>query len=480
MEAPESSGDMEVDVAQVHEHDDLLDFDEEAEVANHGSTTIPSFLAADSFPPQITQPSSTSPLYSAASRSSTTGAWAMSSSGATSRSSQEVPRSILPSIQPQPSPTNIQVSGPPLVGLPANGSTSISAPSSFISTGTPSKSRDKKTASSDRSQIRSTHTPAPSAVSQHQFATDEEGSMDDELDDAQVEPIERQGSFWSSEGTEAVVDWISHPENYRRLNNPRPVAGSRVQDIHQEIADWIKAERNVDLGAKQIKSKIGYIKRKYREALALSSTGVGENVRQRQEGQCPPFERLHAVFNSSPSLHPPDCRSSEDRPVRSAAIDLSDVEELDHYDIARPQGPLLDFSESIDRLREFLRDQTQAYSDMMIKREAAFNNMLAERDREARASLDEELERKRRRVDAEITVDRERARNEISGERLRFRTEISEERQRFRIEIAEERLRLRAEIAEDRRRLRIELAEERQLDIYRRGLEAAEKRSRKR
>ncbi|CAO3563689.1 unnamed protein product [Mortierella alpina] len=267
----------------------------------------------------------------------------------------------------------------------------------------------------------------------------------------------------------------SASRNYRRLNNPRPRAGSRVQDIHQEIINWIKAERNVELGSLEVKSKIGYIRKKYREALALKSTGVGGDVLHSQEAWCPPFERLHAVFSSSLSSNPPECRSSEVPPIRSAILDVPDVEILDHSDftgtssesMTNLQGSPLAFSESIDRLKKLSGEQIQAYNDFMIKREAELSNMLAKRDREARARLDEELERKRarldeelerkrRRVDAEITEDRERARAKIAGDMLHARTEISEDRQRMRTEIFEDRQRARAEIAEEKGLLKLE------------------------
>ncbi|KAF9968499.1 hypothetical protein BGZ70_003353 [Mortierella alpina] len=324
----------------------------------------------------------------------------------------------------------MQVSGLSLVSSSPNGSSSTSVPSNSTSTVSPL-----------RPQPQSARTPATAAVHQDQLAAERGESIDDEFDDAEVHQIEWQGT------------------------------GTSRSDIHQEIVHWIKAEQNVDLSAQQVKSKIAYMKRKYREALAMNPTGFGRDIRHRQEAWCPPFERLHAVFNSSLSSSPPECRSSEAPPVRSAILDLSDVEELDHSDftgifsesMTNLQGSPLGFSESIDRLKKLSSEQSQAYSDMMIRREAEFNNMLQRQDKEARTNLDEELERKRRRVVAEITEDRERARTEISEDRQRMRTDILGDRQRMRTDILEDRQRMRTEIFEDRLHARAEIAEERRL-----------------
>ncbi|KAG0052083.1 hypothetical protein BGZ83_003016 [Gryganskiella cystojenkinii] len=267
------------------------------------------------------------------------------SNPSSSRSSY-VLRSILPLIQPQSSSnpviegftsagsslaanpsSTLQTLEPSFVGSPQNGSSSNSTASSSLSTKTASKSHNKKAGSSARRLEQTTHTPAPSTSRLDQPAVDAEV----------VGQIEKQGGFWNSEGTRAVVDWISNPQNYCRLINPRPVSGSRVQDIHQEIVNWIKEKQGLDLGTSQVKSKIGYIKRKYHEALVLNSPEAGDNILERQEDLCPPFQRLHAVFSSSLSLNPPQGRTTEVAPNRSAIVDLVDVEELDTPIAAGPK-----------------------------------------------------------------------------------------------------------------------------------------------
>lgn len=133
--------------------------------------------------------------------------------------------------------------------------------------------------------------------------------------------MQSHGAFWSNNATEMVVDWLSNADNYKRLMNKHPVSGGRVVDLQDEIASLINQKYDIGITRTQVKSKITYIRRLYREAVAMNSTGKGGDILERQEAKCPPFQRLHASFSSSLALHHPQIRLTGGPPARSA-IDL--------------------------------------------------------------------------------------------------------------------------------------------------------------
>lgn len=156
----------------------------------------------------------------------------------------------------------------------------------------------------------------------------EEAEEDEgEIDVADQEQMLRQGNFWENDVTRFVVDWLSNVGNYQRLMNPRPISGNRVVDIQQEITTQVNERLGLECTISQIKSKIAYIKKLYRQAVNMNSTGAGGDILERQEARCPPFQRLDASFSSSLALNHPPIRQTGVPHPRPTIEDLTpDVE----------------------------------------------------------------------------------------------------------------------------------------------------------
>ncbi|KAF9199574.1 hypothetical protein BGZ49_010285 [Haplosporangium sp. Z 27] len=92
------------------------------------------------------------------------------------------------------------------------------------------------------------------------------------------------------------------PENLERLNNPRPISGSRLSDIRHEIAKYIN-QRHPDayLNSTEIRGKINYLRVKYEKAKGLETeAGDKSTCRERILKICPYYDRLHDVFKDTP------------------------------------------------------------------------------------------------------------------------------------------------------------------------------------
>ncbi|KAF8930579.1 hypothetical protein BGZ58_008164 [Dissophora ornata] len=139
----------------------------------------------------------------------------------------------------------------------------------------------------------------------------------------------------------AFIDWLTDPYNYSRLHNKYATSGQKVKDIHKEIAMYINdayALENIVWSEEQVKSKIQYIKQKYKDAKNMTLIGEGsmdsDTLRARLEKICPPFERLDAVMGSSLSANtPPFTRSTailnDEIHTAYSENDLSDIDELE-------------------------------------------------------------------------------------------------------------------------------------------------------
>ncbi|KAF9273844.1 hypothetical protein BGZ74_004615 [Mortierella antarctica] len=277
----------------------------------------------------------------------------------------------------------------------------------------------------------------------------------------------RSSSFWVQEGMSTLFDWITDPHNWARMQKKNPVAGQKQQDIRNEICQLVNRKHNTNWTEPQVKSKITYVKKKYREAAALNSTGEGtSSVRQKQEEVCPLFERLHPVLGSSLSANPPPFRQSGSKRDEIASSDDSDEESSDldvqeeassvtddHYSVAHPskrrKGEGLtptSLNNTIDRMQQYSDRQLQLYdqtkSELQVRQEA-----VDKRERE----LAEKLMRMSEEANKRAEEARIQLRQELAAERAEFKKEVAE----FKKEMSQE----RAELKQDRVDLKREWAE---------------------
>lgn len=122
----------------------------------------------------------------------------------------------------------------------------------------------------------------------------------------------KASSFWVQEGMTTFFDWITNPHNHERLYRKTPIPGQRPKDIRQEIANVVNNKHNTKWTEIQVKSKIAYVKAKYREAAMLSSTGQEAQVSTRQLEICPEFARLYNVYGGNLSANPPSPKQMAD------------------------------------------------------------------------------------------------------------------------------------------------------------------------
>ncbi|KAF9373790.1 hypothetical protein BGX21_004322 [Mortierella sp. AD011] len=107
-----------------------------------------------------------------------------------------------------------------------------------------------------------------------------------------------------------LVDWLTDYENHKRLNNPRPVSGSKPIDLQREIAVHVNALNGTEWDEGHVKSKIQYARKKYQDAKTLAnSTGEGDTdkttLRKRMLELCPDYDRFHAVYSGTLTDDPP-------------------------------------------------------------------------------------------------------------------------------------------------------------------------------
>jgi len=127
---------------------------------------------------------------------------------------------------------------------------------------------------------------------------------------------------------DTFFDWFTDPHNYARMQKKNPIAGQKQSDLHKEICRLVNDKHNTSWTASQVKTKIAYVKRKYREAVSLNSTGEG-SVLQKQEAICPLFLRLHTVLGGSLSSNPLPPRQSGSRGEDLVSSDDSEDESSD-------------------------------------------------------------------------------------------------------------------------------------------------------
>ncbi|KAF9154798.1 hypothetical protein BGX20_004588, partial [Mortierella sp. AD010] len=121
---------------------------------------------------------------------------------------------------------------------------------------------------------------------------------------------ESKKAFWTAPGMSTLVDWLTDYENHKRLNNPRPVSGSKPIDLQREIAVHVNALNGTEWDEGHVKSKIQYARKKYQDAKTLAnSTGEGDTdkttLRKRMLELCPDYDRFHAVYSGTLTDDPP-------------------------------------------------------------------------------------------------------------------------------------------------------------------------------
>ncbi|KAI7821031.1 hypothetical protein BC939DRAFT_211372 [Gamsiella multidivaricata] len=154
-------------------------------------------------------------------------------------------------------------------------------------------------------------------------------------------------SFWTTAGMDTFIDWITDPHSHQRLHAKNPIAGQKAKDVHTELANLVNKKHGTAWDYNQIKSKLAYVRSKYREACKLSSTGEGntgpfgqDTLLSRQKLVCPHFERIHVVYGGSLSANPPPPRQTvfyrDERAMEETDGECSDLEAIEDTPHANP------------------------------------------------------------------------------------------------------------------------------------------------
>lgn len=276
-------------------------------------------------------------------------------------------------------------------------------------------------------------------------------------------------------------DWITNPHNHERLYKKNPISGQKPKDIRQEIANVVNNKHNTNWSEGQVKSKIAYVKSKYREAAKKNSTGKGAQVSNEQLDICPEFVRLHEVYGGSLSANPLPPKQTADFGEAHTALEFTDEDSSDLEDPSDTDShtgmqahcqvtdsmsagfiliflPLLEsqskpankrqksngvsspavFASSIEKIQQLSDQHRMTYDSTrseLRQREQAIE--MRERD----------LTEKLFRIAEEA---RERLRQELATERTEFKKEMAEERAELKKE--------KAEFAKERDQLKMENA----------------------
>ncbi|OAQ26926.1 hypothetical protein K457DRAFT_157300 [Linnemannia elongata AG-77] len=279
----------------------------------------------------------------------------------------------------------------------------------------------------------------------------------------------RPSSFWVQEGMDTFFDWITNPHNHQRLHKKNPVSGQKPKDIRQEIANVVNNKHNTKWTELQVKSKIAYVKSKYRDVAKMNSTGLGAQVVAKQLEVCPEFTRLHEVYGRILAVNPPLPKQSahfEDGPTTTYEITDDESSDLEPHEdasdtdlnaapssIAPPNkrrrgngiSSPAELKTSIERIKQLSEQYRVVYDET--------KNELRQRE-QAVETRERELAEKLLRLSDEARV---RLREELAAERADFRKEMAEEK----AELKEERAELKREKAAftlERDQLKMELA----------------------
>ncbi|GJJ73125.1 hypothetical protein EMPS_05483 [Entomortierella parvispora] len=321
--------------------------------------------------------------------------------------------------------------------------------------------QNKKALSSSSRQLRSTQSSTLPPPVQNKTVAEEDDDVglsdDDELDFTVVNHMDREPDIWTSSEMMAILKWISHPDKSSRLNYPSSVEGFRLKDFYLELTDWLQDTLGVNITPLRVKSLVCYVRMKYLEATAMTSTGPSRQLLDRQEQHCPPFELLHRVFEPRPINRSLQLFTSkpffELPPPRSSRKAATDSTSLKKEPVVN-NGAVLEKSEDTTRYR---LPSPRSKTTVEMTKEAewkalAFIDTLLKREKEAREEWEEEVEEKRQRLNEDMTEERRQHRAEMADERQRARMEILEDKQIAQEEMAKERDRLRLERAKFERK----------------------------
>lgn len=115
--------------------------------------------------------------------------------------------------------------------------------------------------------------------------------------------------YWNNPGMKTLVNWITEPGNYTRLNDKNAISGQKPADVKRQLAKRINEQEGTDWTPEQLKTKLQYLTRRYDQARKIkNSTGEGdtetETLKKRIEDICPVFDRLSEVFETDLDRNP--------------------------------------------------------------------------------------------------------------------------------------------------------------------------------
>ncbi|KAF9189656.1 hypothetical protein BGZ51_009385 [Haplosporangium sp. Z 767] len=273
----------------------------------------------------------------------------------------------------------------------------------------------------------------------------------------------------------ALLDWLTVPENDHRLNTGK-ISGTKIGDLHKEIAEYVNKRSGTTWKADQVKTNIRYARDKYRLAKDLTNTtsegdAETETLRERMLAICPAYDRLYAVYENSMIRDPSSPRQSVSYPGEEQISDGSDREtsDLDEDNAAgdasdgdtQPEGGTRENSvaqsttgnrksqtakrRKVDHLTN-LKDSLDSIKGLAQQTNNSSNEIM-----EARKDLRrrEQAQDEREKVWAEKMMDRERKHDEMLAQRWQeFDRMLAQRRQEFEQEKAEYRAEVKQEKAE--------------------------------
>ncbi|KAG0324760.1 hypothetical protein BGZ99_001481 [Dissophora globulifera] len=278
-------------------------------------------------------------------------------------------------------------------------------------------------------------------------------------------------SFWTTPGMATLIDWMSDPHNYQRLQNKDPALGQKAMAIRKEIAKYVKdarPEEDINWKDYQIKSKIQYIRKKYQAAKDLSSTIEGflgpeesDALLARQLKICPPFERFESAENSIPLVNSLAFQQTLDIDNDSDEFtdDLSSIGDAEVYgDIARNTERFEDLQTDDRRgATSYKRRKSNSVggvatvaasvhkmmdmTDRLLRGQDEHRNGIRERE-QAIERREKDFVANMMRIEADS---RRNLENELAAKRKRFSEEMAEEKLEFKAEMSEERALLKQE-----------------------------------
>ncbi|KAI8348960.1 hypothetical protein B0O80DRAFT_172978 [Mortierella sp. GBAus27b] len=109
---------------------------------------------------------------------------------------------------------------------------------------------------------------------------------------------------FDAEGIDTLVDWITDAGNYESSTNRRSIFGQKkLVHSHRDIASYINSIHGTEWSQQTVANRLIWLKKVYDRAKKIStSASKGRNtetdttLREKVLTVCPPFKRLHTVF----------------------------------------------------------------------------------------------------------------------------------------------------------------------------------------